>query len=337
MYHFANQKFVPNASIKGVAYRNNLYGKDGEVEILLSKMESIWASAIYRLIDGVGRAEHPLDDDTVTHLYRLLLQYIIVSITRTAKAADENIEFYNHLEAMVNEVKQYGHKLAFNEEELTESLEYPNIVGLKSTYDIEPFLYDLVPLLIVNNSNRGFITSDNPVAKYNQFYIYRNYKRNYGLSTAGLQIFLPLSPDICLCLYDGEVYSLKSNGRVVILSSGSSVNELNKLIVENAYAQAFFWNSEKESYIRSISRHKKIDEVSTVQEYPIQGSSNTLLWFGNKSTDIKTKLPFFEIKPEYLSIALPAHMGGLTRSATKALELKITQRYRNVSFKLTKQ
>jgi len=332
MFRFNNQKFIENASIKEVAYRDYLYGKDGEAEKLLSQMEALWSQAIRALF-----SDNLLDNDIAELYYRSLELFIMVSITRTAKYADESLTFLNYFKDMFDEIKKNGHKLAIDEADVHRSIEAPNIAAIKMSLELSKYLYNLTPALLVNISNRGFFTSDNPVVEYNQFYAYRKYDRNYGISAAGLQIFLPITSDIVFCLYDNEVYDFIEKDNIVVIKSGSVINEINKLIIENSYEQIFFFNSEKESYVKSMSKYKDYNRNPLIEEYPIEGSNNTLLWYGKNSIRTLFKLPFFKINKEYISIPLPNHMGGLMRKTSKELDSESRKKHPLRSFKIIEE
>ena len=70
-----------NASIKSVAYSPFLYGEDGIVEDLLSKIESRWASVIRKIINNKF-------DSFNQEEYILLYSFIVISKSRTKKEAD---------------------------------------------------------------------------------------------------------------------------------------------------------------------------------------------------------------------------------------------------------
>jgi len=42
-------------------------------------------------------------------------------------------------------------------------------------------------------------------------YNHKQYLKNYGFATMGLQIFLPFSPKLCLYIYDDVMYNKKTS------------------------------------------------------------------------------------------------------------------------------
>lgn len=137
---------------------------------------------------------------------------------------------------MLDETEASRGKLAVSREEFFADYDTPNKISIAVANECFDILVDLKPLTIINESGRGFIISDNPVTLYNLLYARRNYRINYGLGTGGIIIFLPLSPTVCFCLCDPEVYDEKSeDGFNITIKFKNQVNELNKMFAQNAY------------------------------------------------------------------------------------------------------
>ena len=94
-------------------------------------------------------------------------------------------------------------------------------------------MQDLTPVLIINSSSKGFITSDCPMMKYNPLFVKRRYHRNSGLGQVGAQVLLPLSLDLCLFFYDSAVYDVKVKDHLLSLNSPDQIIKLNTLLSGN--------------------------------------------------------------------------------------------------------
>lgn len=208
--------------------------------------------------------------------------------------------------------------------DIDEAIKIPNEVSIDIAMKSIDYLYDLDAVILENRTNYEFITRDSPVIFYNQFYVWRNYKINYGLASSGLQIFVPLSPRIVVCFYDPKVYncSAKEN-RVVKVISKNRITEINKLVIYNSYEQLFFWNNTKEGYINEISNfkvHKNFNEhIST---YKRIDSNNELIRINGNSIHEKVKLNFFDINNKYKTIELPNYFGGLQRENAISIRIR---------------
>lgn len=297
MYLLNNQKYVEHASIKEIAYRKHLYGKDDDIENALAHDEGLWNGIIDRII-RTRKADLSQED------YLLLLMFITVTEARTAQTADYNNQEINVLYDLIYKMKTGKNKT------LDVEFKIPNLLPLEIALKIYPILFDLDIVLLLNTSNRGFITSDNPVARYNQYFMFRHYYRNYGLGHMGIQIFFPLSPELCICVFDRIMYKPEVEG-IITIKSGSQINELNKLFLLNAYQTIFFNNREKQSYIKSLIKHRKPKETF---DFPVLGGGDRyLIQSSHPSVHEIIKLSFFSINPDLVSATLPAHAGGPLR------------------------
>ncbi len=298
MFLNGKQKYVPYSSIKKTAYREYLYGENGTIENGLANNEGEWSQIIGRIIK-TGKLELDGEEE-----YIKLLLFLTISEARTSQMADQNNAHISTLANLVIKMK------LGKEKDVGVHYNIPNLISMKAAAETTPILTDLELLLIINESNRGFITSDNPVVRYNQYFMYRNYFRNYGLGQMGIQLFVPLSPRICLCVYDNTMY-LPTTYDIITLRSGSQINELNKLFLLNAYERIFFNNNQKESYIKSLSKYWKEKKPLDIPEF---GSKNNyIIPYSQESVKEKVKLDFFRINPALLSMPLPLHAAGPMR------------------------
>lgn len=110
-------------------------------------------------------------------------------------------------------------------------------------------------------------------------YVQRNYAlRGYGLANMGIQLFFPISPRLCICLYDSEVYDAitRKDGNIEI-NKGKQLDEINKLIYLNAYEYIFFNNKVKKSYINRIVESNKSIKPREYSEVKVFGTGNERL------------------------------------------------------------
>lgn len=313
MFRFKDNLFIENASIKSVAYRKYLYGEDGQLEDILSKYENRWRIIIRKII------ENQSIDKILTERERdSLLQFISVSQVRTSKLADDYIEFYETMSNVSEKMRKNHGVVDPNEYErqFKQMKEIPtSLAVLGVLLEGKEYLKNLFPVLLINKTNYDFITCDNPMIQYNQLYQYRNYRNNYGWGSAGIQIFLVLSPKIALCMYDPYVYKVKESGNFYInVISKNQVMEINKLVAHNAYEALFFLKANEDD-IKNIINNKQIinPKESTHVFQKSDDKDRMLIGFGNRSIVRKVKIDFFQIEDKYKTIPLPLHAGGLVR------------------------
>jgi hypothetical protein len=118
----------------------------------------------------------------------------------------------------------------------------PAVLALQAAMEGYPLLLDLECKLLVSACGHRFVTSDNPIVMYNQFFAFRTSVSNTGMPSKGLQIFFPLSPDKVAFLYDSNVYSVGDRKRPVIAITADprDVYELNTLQMCSANANVYF-------------------------------------------------------------------------------------------------
>ena len=137
-------------------------------------------------------------------------------------------------------------------------------------------LIDLKWRLLVNNTNIPFITSDNPVCLYNQFIEKRNCNL-CGLALSGLQFFYPLTPQLGVFYFDGDIYKCGSVKRHFVEIIQEDAFHLNRLIVLNATANIFY-----NTQITDLKTAQKI--VATAKNYRKNAYNDTEIPIGANSS-----------------------------------------------------
>jgi hypothetical protein len=96
-------------------------------------------------------------------------------------------------------------------------------------------LNDLELALVFNKSSTDFYISDHPVFSYNWFYRKSSHPEITSIFAKGLQIFLPLSYNLTLCLYDPIIYKYgRRNKKIIEIENPSDVDILNSFQISNA-------------------------------------------------------------------------------------------------------
>ncbi|MEZ2224750.1 DUF4238 domain-containing protein [Microcoleus sp.] len=120
-------------------------------------------------------------------------------------------------------------------------------------------LGDLEYHIIKNETSSEFYISDHPVFIYNWFYRDLEHRQVISITATGLQIFLPLSPKITLCLYDPKVYKYGNKSSVTCISNNSDIEILNSFQVINSNSIIGFSLIESELNIKQLyEKYKNI-------------------------------------------------------------------------------
>ena len=178
-------------------------------------------------------------------------------------------------------------------------LDNPVIEGLVMAEKGLPLLEYLDCKILINQTTIPFITSDNPVAKYNQFVEVKNVQGGIGWAVKGFQIFFPLSPGVMLVLFDRFVYNYGTKKQLqILLTSEEDINQLNVLQYFSCKSQLFFGNGISERSLKEIvkknSSAKRVCRETTFskeRELP-NGEKSVQLLFTSIDPKIKLKLSF---------------------------------------------
>ena len=233
---------------------------------------------------------------------------------RVAEKADDfkrnKVDEIKSIAKMLNE----QNKISLSEsdiERLDVKIDRPNLPYIQSMNDLIPIIAELQPIIIINESDLGFITSDVPVVKYNQWFIERDYKHPYGFGHRGIQCFIPLSSKLCFCLYDDNVYKneYKNKGRVRIYNE-STVEQFNKLFIQNSYKEIYYQKVTRVWLEKNIEVKSENKSEEWVIGNPQQGYLQKI---SNRSVYDIIKLPLFKTNPFFKTVPLSYNESGLMR------------------------
>lgn len=108
--------------------------------------------------------------------------------------------------------------------------ENPIIESMAIIFNNLDVCLDLEYKVLVNKTKIPFLSSDNPVCQYNQFFEAQK-RFHSGLGSTGEQLYYPLSPSFAVLYYDHNVYNAKFRKRNYLeITDVSDVNHLNGLV-----------------------------------------------------------------------------------------------------------
>jgi hypothetical protein len=300
IFNLGQSKVIPSGGLYTQCYEDYFYGKDLKLEKALATGIEGPNSAVLNEIIEDGKLPGPKTEE-----YANLLVFMIIQSARTLSSSKEGEEL----------VKEFGDryfkKMAlasgkFSPEELKDvelKMDCPVNMSIQQSVAMLPLVLDLKAKLLVNRTLYKFITSDNPVAKTNQYLLGVFDGGVAGWATTGLQVFIPISPELIVTFYDGSIYKVGNRKQEVVnVSSQSDVKALNTLQILNAHQNVYFKNAAQGDEVLSLfgccSRLRAKEKTATriVQAVDETGALGELQHTHKLNLDFREPLSFCKIQ-----------------------------------------
>ncbi|MDR3021427.1 MAG: DUF4238 domain-containing protein [Clostridiales bacterium] len=223
----ASSRFFDDiANVKNIASKSYMYGKDGEIEDLFTKVENIIAAVYSRLLND----EH-FNNITSLEFEGLYLYFSLCNVRTLESAESKERQLLELMKVQLKMQQAHGQKLEIPKD-IFDKVKIDNAVNSPILAAIQKYtvLLDLDFVLIKNTSEVEFITSDYPLIHYNLLTVKKGLWSGYDMASAGAMFILPISPRYAILLYDSIAYSISNlqNSLVKIKQKGQ-IDEINKL------------------------------------------------------------------------------------------------------------
>lgn len=158
-------------------------------------------------------------------------------------------------------------------------LDNPQLLALEAAAHIVPLILDLSVKFVRNDTAQAFVLGDVPVASYNQWAEHHpvfGKRENQngsgggkGVALKGLQWFLPVSPTLCVAVYDPTTYMYGSDTSQFVRANARDVRLLNALQALHAKDCLYFWpgtmpDDERRRLMVVRGQHPVLATVETV-------------------------------------------------------------------------
>lgn len=286
LWNIPKAKKILSAKLRSQCYKDYFYGTELLIEHTLGTVEAR-LSKIFRLIDQYKCPPINGSEDRL-----LLLLYIIIQYSRTKYSADSINELTDKLFKQIfrEKAEAEGVDLTKGQIGITNAPQF----SLGLSVQCLPLLIDLECKILNNHTEVEFVTSDNPVVLYNQLFSYDKTGSNTGYASKGLQIFLPISPQLAICFYDKKIYRVGKNKKTfVIITNPKDIYELNTLQMCSAYVNIYFSDSKLniEALCKKGKKFRRKQKSSMDVFKPInEGANKKSELLVSSKEDIKTNL-----------------------------------------------
>jgi len=203
-----SSKKIFNPNVKNVASESgfyDFYSSDGQkysIEELISGLEAKSHVALENL------SKDPTHEALVEN--KEILSYFFAF--QESRTAVFRAEYSNMIQVANNKLK--GDGVFFQTPSENESKEFQAKFLLDSTPLFAKTMFDMKWILILNKTGIPFWTSDNPIIRYNPHK--SDLIGNLGLQSQGIQLHIPLNPDLALIICDPFGYRHMESVKVAI-------------------------------------------------------------------------------------------------------------------------
>jgi hypothetical protein len=222
-------KRIRDVGVRDQCYRNYYYGKDRVMEKAFSETEGKFAATL-----GDLSAAHlqSISDVEIIHL-RL---YVLFQRMRTVMAAT-GIEQMSEA-ALKERLRPKAEAEGIDLSSVRIRLNNSQLLALASATAGAGAIADLPVKFLLHERKVGFVISDHPVAICNQFVEYHpRLSHCYGaegLIVKGIQFVMPVSPRVCIVMYDPQTYACGSPRSRVVVAGCHDVQVINSLQAASA-------------------------------------------------------------------------------------------------------
>lgn len=299
LYNLKRSLPVENASLRDQCYKRKFYGTNDLLENEIAKLEGCIAPVLKSI---ATKGEVPRFDSDG---YLTLLSFVAMQALRTPTSADQVNQI---VDKMMKQAHSSGIDLPdVDIEAMRFGFDDPVLMSLGLLQWMLMNISDLRAQLIVS-PYEVFITSDNPVFRYNQYCEGIQHMGTTGFLQCGIQFFVPLSPRHQLVLYDSKTYNVKLPNRLsgIRRPKQSDIDNLNKMQLISANENVYFsdWQQLQDiNRLLSNANHLRSPDPTVVQEYGQDDDPNSsLIHTYNHPIDMSLRLTFMSIRRTALKV-----------------------------------
>lgn len=237
---------IENVPYGNQCYKNNFYGSDKIFEEKLSVLENNWACSILNVINSCESIsiedEKNLKEFCCFQQLRTEAAYYIrqnMMFDMAYKVIPLICQFHN-LQISEDEIKHHAISYVKRHENPEESMKSQ----IKHAIQLSPVLNNLNLTILKNNSNIGFITSDNPIIIGNEY----QPDGGLGLDCIGFFCLFPISPKLYVAITDSKIYYKFKNKKIINLKE-NTVRKLNLWLYKNCRWNIFFKDKKSLDYL----------------------------------------------------------------------------------------
>jgi len=303
LYNVARDHHVPTASIAGQCQKPYLYGKDQVVEKALCELEGDAARITGDMIEHLRLPATPSKEDAA------VLRFISYQWGRTPAAGESANAIVTKLSrAILKAPGAVPDDLKKHIDDVQVRHADPVLFSLRLAGSLGPMLLDLYKVILINEAEIEFVTSDAPVVMHNAWCEGVTWQGTTGFASSGLQVLLPLSPRRALLLFDRHVYAVGCKQAPVTVSVKSirDVEAINAMQMTTTQGNIYYSGEARTA--ASIGQLPKVqaqsagDTVAVQRALDAEGGSQLIHLY--RKVEARLPLSFLRVKKAAAGVPL---------------------------------
>ena len=300
IYNLGGEFFKEDISLREQCRRPNYY-LDSNIEKALSLME-----------EEAAKAFRDITEQQTSKLPEPVLLFIGVKLLRTPSSVKTREVLQEKLLQNLTSV----HPLPKEFELAIGRISHENlpVYNLMLVDGIVDAIRDL-KFLVLKCIDNVFITSDNPVVKYNQYYERARGIGTTGVGQKGLQILLPLSPSHLLVLYDGNIYDYVKSHKL----NERDIDSINTFQILSAETNVYFSDWKLKDRLKDLvleNRDFRSTDATVLEEFESDDDeSDLLLHFYSETPNLALNFSFLQLKKRASRVSMGKRIGNSQRQA----------------------
>lgn len=293
MYNINDDRIIHEASIKGQCQKSYMYGRNEILEGIISDFESEVAPVIKKYL---------VEKRKIPFRKKEEMSYIIFFIALQMVRTEYQEKMVNRgIDAMYKSVAREDPR--FDDYDLSKykvKTDKAILLALSSLNVCAEGIWDLRFDVLESGRTEEFITSDNPVFRYNQYKEDIPECPGTGVVESGIQIFAPFSPNYSVIAYDEDIYRLKNRERGAKKISSRDTRTMNKIQAVNADENIYFYSRSMGTSVRkavkSVRGKREVEGVETTEFRNVDDPNEKLVRHHHKIPNLKLNLSFLETR-----------------------------------------
>jgi len=322
LLHLPSGRVIRGAPIKKQCSDAYFYGKDSLIDELLQDAERKEGIIVKNIVESQTL---PRRDTMESHLlYRMAALFS----SRTARAANSIAAKTDAVLAETVEILKRSDILpappegvSLDDFKLRSHNDWNACQAVQSSMTGFIHLLDLNLKILRPPSGSEFITSDHPSVLINQalFGKVRPPHSATGFALRGLQVVLPIDPQICLFFYDEDVYRVgPKNAHTIVQLDAGNLELLNALQVLNGGDHLYFQDPRMETSVRKLVQRFSSLRSPISQPDKIPTSSGAYVVASNPEIPIPGNWSFCKVRPRRgIELTLSLRRPEFSRNVSK--------------------